>query len=1477
MGSVSSLAAPATAAALAAEVALRATGLMQSTELVLVSEDVVPFLKQQRFSPQHTVLTVSHDEQLLDVLERELRRRRVSALHLIGHGSPGAQCMGGSELSLASITQEQSRWRHIGEQLEPEAELFLYGCCVGADDAGATLHEVLADVLATPIWTADHPVGPAHRGGSQLRAWASAAQALVLDGLSICLHTDSVGFDISNIGGVITLNFFYGSWHSGGVPQEGALSLFTLRDGGNADYWADYSVEAYGNGGVILNQTFPFQSTGSGSTAEVGSKTLLNENSGSAYSTQQILDSGFTPGTDYFWDGSGALRADNNGRTYDHQWATIENIAPGTYRAFYDNDPVGATRESGLSVNWDPQPNIQQMIFSVTSTGNVVLGHADTVSFSGVEDSAIQLSHAQFESSFTGTLGKVKITSLPTNGQLVYTHEPVVAVPTVKQWYAENDRVHLDKAALETTYTVQKLTAYNANDAGGWTEVGSKSQAELYDVNGNLVSTAVFSLGTFNWSKDLRIVTSLVDLSTGLETESISYLTGGHSVGNNTTPVTSSEPLSPSFIADSNLGAGLELTPEQMDRLSYLPDQDVAGSDGFKWLGEDITGGVNQYVANEAFVDLAISGVNDLPTISAAAGADQGTVTLNHDVTTANQLTIADPDFGDAIQVASRFTGVTAVGLLAGDALSDYLPDQASEDALVNAFSIDQTGAWSYNLPLGQGHPFESLPPTASLELEFEVQVYDQETAAQIAVPVGDLYPAQYVAGHDLAHEDGVTLQDAWDLMLAGDVPAGTESFAWQSNDADLNMATGRVYWKSLSLDEIAEPRNFANFERDNLTFVDTGLKPIPSSGDFTVSVWANADNISFADSTNILSQGQSTNSFYLGVNQSGSIRAGDAWNSTGVQFPDDGEWHNLQLVSDAANDTATLYLDGVQVAQKVGYADSYPVGGTDLKLGKQYGVHYEHWTGGIDDVQVFTHALTPAELQQVRNGDDLSPEFLMSLDGDLTATYQGSTVTATSTSAPVFSTEAASGTAWQSGTNGYTHLYSGDLVEPTPTETVKITISGDNIAPDIVSSSIASGQIDLHVNENVDLAINLQAQNPTYSTSEPVAWALSGQDSSIFELDSSGNLLFKPGDAYGQTTFDYENPVDSDSDNTYAFNVSAVDLAGNASSVLPLQFHVVDMSISSATSATLPAGYEELYLTGTGDIDGTGNPSNNLLVGTSGMNILDGLAGDDTLNGGDGMDYLYGGLGDDVYIVNQNYDELFEYSSEGVDAVITDLDWQLSPNIENLILTGTDPVEGLGTSSDNHMTGNTAANLIEALAGNDTLEGGGGADTLDGGEGDDHYVITDSSTVIIEESSGGVDTLWTSVNFMTPAFIEKVYLLEEGGDLNVTANDGDHLLVGNSGDNRLDGGAGDDTLEGGAGDDTYVLDSVNDQIIESGAYDASTGSYIADDDDRVESSVSVSLRSNEDMPVDAINVISHVKNWNGWEGAVIRFKIMQH
>ncbi len=62
----------------------------------------------------------------------------------------------------------------------------------------------------------------------------------------------------------------------------------------------------------------------------------------------------------------------------------------------------------------------------------------------------------------------------------------------------------------------------------------------------------------------------------------------------------------------------------------------------------------------------------------------------------------------------------------------------------------------------------------------------------------------------------------------------------------------------------------------------------------------------------------------------------------------------------------------------------------------------------------------------------------------------------------------------------------------------------------------------------------------------------------------------------------------------------------------------------------------------------------------------------------------------------------------------------------------------------------------------------------------------------------------------------------------------GNDSIFGSGGAEWLDGGAGADTLRGTSGDDTYVIDSLLDVIIESGA---------ADDNDMVRGSISIDLR----------------------------------
>ncbi len=66
--------------------------------------------------------------------------------------------------------------------------------------------------------------------------------------------------------------------------------------------------------------------------------------------------------------------------------------------------------------------------------------------------------------------------------------------------------------------------------------------------------------------------------------------------------------------------------------------------------------------------------------------------------------------------------------------------------------------------------------------------------------------------------------------------------------------------------------------------------------------------------------------------------------------------------------------------------------------------------------------------------------------------------------------------------------------------------------------------------------------------------------------------------------------------------------------------------TVQSAVTYTLGANLENLTLTATTAINGTGNALDNVLNGGSGNNVLDGGAGNDTLNGGAGTDTLKGG-----------------------------------------------------------------------------------------------------------------------------------------------------------------------------------------------------------------------------------------------------------
>ena len=266
---------------------------------------------------------------------------------------------------------------------------------------------------------------------------------------------------------------------------------------------------------------------------------------------------------------------------------------------------------------------------------------------------------------------------------------------------------------------------------------------------------------------------------------------------------------------------------------------------------------------------------------------------------------------------------------------------------------------------------------------------------------------------------------------------------------------------------------------------------------------------------------------------------------------------------------------------------------------------------------------------------------------------------------------------------------------------------------------------------------------------------------------------------------------------------------------------------VQSSLTYALGADLENLTLTGSAAINGTGNDLNNTLTGN---------AGDNVLNGGIGLDKLIGGAGNDTYYVSTG-DTVTEAASAGTDTVISDATWTLGSNQENLTLTGATAINGTGNTLNNRLIGNSAAN---------TLSGGTGTDTMQGGAGNDTYVIDNVGDIVIENLNEGTDLVKSSVTYTLSANVEDLTLTGTTA-INATGNALDNVLTGNSAANTLNGGAGNDTLngaagadtmQGGLGDDTYTVDNTLDVVTEN----ASEGI------DRVNSSITLTLAANVEV-----------------------------
>ncbi|HVA12435.1 MAG TPA: family 16 glycosylhydrolase, partial [Stellaceae bacterium] len=400
-------------------------------------------------------------------------------------------------------------------------------------------------------------------------------------------------------------------------------------------------------------------------------------------------------------------------------------------------------------------------------------------------------------------------------------------------------------------------------------------------------------------------------------------------------------------------------------------------------------------------------------------------------------------------------------------------------------------------------------------------------------------------------------------------------------------------------------------------------------------------------------------------------------------------------------------------------------------------------------------------------------------------------------------------------GTPGSVQLYS--VVTPATTVPASISLSPNMISEADGASGLTS--FTYTVTRSYDLSGTSSVNWSVIGNSEFPAAAADFQN----DVLPSGTVTFAPGDSTATIAVNVVGGLNLAHNETFAVDLTNIAgavlgtaeaegtiLPASAGSSNPPPPSVVD---TSASTYTVPAGVQDVQLTGSAAQTVTGNALGDTITSNDYGSTLIGGTGNDTLIAGHGADTLTGGGGTDSFVFNSlpwNAGQITDFTP-GTDKI------DISALLSAAGYTGSDPVtdgyvtfvsDGAGDAKiylNTHDPSDPWPALITTL---------------------DHVAPSGltAANVFGEASSSNppppppptvVDT--SAPSYTVPAGVQGVQLTGSAaqtvtanalGDT-ITSNDYGSTLIGGTGNDTLIAGHGADTLTGGGGADSFVFNSL--------------------------------------------------------------------